>query len=34
MSCVHSALSIIMMMINKENDGICKEWKGQETSIK
>jgi len=28
MSCVHSALSIIWMMINKEIDGICKEWKG------
>ena len=30
MSSVHSALSIMRMMIHKENDGICKEWKGQE----
>jgi hypothetical protein len=33
-SCVHSAVSIMRMTINKGNDGICKEWKGPETSIK
>ena len=34
MSCVHTALYIIRMMINKENDGICKELKGQDMGIK
>lgn len=34
MSCVHSARSIMRVMIKKENDGICKEWKGQDMSIK
>ena len=34
MSCVHAARSIMRMMFNEKNDGICKEWKGQELSIK